>query len=405
MGFAPRLLWVEDEAAAGQLLQALGADPAGVTRMAAKMVRRLVHLTAVPCRAANVLKQEMLALGGDAAVARGTVACAIAVTDVVLIGSLKQLRQLCERLPQQPFGLRELAAELVDLLAAIDRLPRQLLGRNCALDLDRPRIMGVLNVTPDSFSDGGRYQGPEAALRRALEMVREGADLIDIGGESTRPGAPAVSAEEELERVVPVVELLQRELDLPLSIDTSKASVARGAIAAGAHFINDISGLTFDPEIASVAAASGAGLFLMHTPGRPEQMQRQTRYTDLLGEVMAFLARSLARAEAAGVASSKLAVDPGIGFGKDAAGNLLLLQRLRELQSLGRPVLLGTSRKSFIGKVLGQADPGERLFGTLATVALGVERGAQIFRVHDVRAAREAALLAWAIGQGGAALV
>ena len=400
MGFSPRLLWVENETEAGRVIQQLGADPAGVTRMAAKMVRRLVHLGAVPCRAANVLKQEMLSLGGDAAVARGTVACSIPVTDVVLIGSLKQLRQLCERLPQQPFGLRELAAELVVLLSVIDHSPRKLHGRNCYLELDRPRIMGVLNLTPDSFSDGGRYQGADAALRRALEMVREGADLIDIGGESTRPGAPAVSAAEELQRVVPVIEVLRRELDLPLSIDTSKSSVAAAAVAAGANFINDISGLSFDPQMARVAAASAAGLFLMHTPGRPEVMQQHTGYSDLLGEVIASLKASLEQAEAAGIPRSKLAVDPGIGFGKDAAGNLQLLQRLRELQSLGAPVLLGTSRKNFIGKVLGQTDPEQRLFGTLATVALGVERGAQIFRVHDVRAAREAALLAWAISVG-----
>ena len=400
MGFSPRLLWVESETEAGRVIQQLGADPAGVARMAAKMVRRLVHLSAVPCRAANVLKQEMLSLGGDAAVARGTVACSIPVTDVVLIGSLKQLRQLCERLPHQPFGLRELAAELVVLLSVIDHPPSKLQGRNCCLELDRPRIMGVLNLTPDSFSDGGRYQGPEAALRRALEMVREGADLIDIGGESTRPGAPAVSAEEETQRVVPIIEALRRELDLPLSIDTSKSSVAQAAMAAGANFINDISGLSFDSRMAGVAAASAAGLFLMHTPGRPEVMQQHTRYSDLLSEVIGSLQRSLDQAEAAGVPRCKLAVDPGIGFGKDAAGNLQLLQRLRELQCLGTPVLLGTSRKSFIGKVLGQTDPQERLFGTLATVALGVERGAQIFRVHDVRAAREAALLAWAICRG-----
>lgn len=400
MGFSPRLLRVINEAEAGRVIQQLGVDPAEVTSMAAKMVRRLVHLSAVPCRAANVLKQEMLALGGDAVVARGAVVCTMAVTDVILVGSLKQLRQLCERLPLQPCGLPELAADLVVLLCAIDHPSRKLYGRNCCLVLDRPRIMGVLNLTPDSFSDGGRYQQSDAALRRAMEMVAEGVDLIDVGGESTRPGAPEVSAEKELQRVVPVIEALRRELDLPLSIDTYKSQVAQAAVAAGANFINDISGLNFDPAMAGVAADSGAGLFLMHTRGRPEVMQQQTRYTDLLGEVMASLQASLARAEAAGVPRGKLAIDPGIGFGKDVAGNLHLLQRLRELQSLGCPLLLGTSRKSFIGKVLDQPDPQQRLFGTLATVALGVERGAQIFRVHDVRAAREAALMAWAICRG-----
>lgn len=400
MIFSPRLLCVENEAEAGRVIQELGVEPCEVTGMAAKMVRRLVHLSEVPCRAANVLKHEMLALGGDAAVPRGAVACSIPITDIILIGSLSQLRQLCERLPQQPFGLGALAADLVVLLSAIDHPPRKLHGRDCCLVLDRPRIMGVLNLTPDSFSDGGRYQAADAAIRRALEMVKEGADIIDIGGESTRPGAQAVGVEEELQRVVPIIEALRRELDLPLSIDTSKSQVAKAAVDAGVGFINDISGLNFDPALAGVAAASGAGLFLMHTRGRPEVMQRHTLYSDLLGEVIASLRASLAQAETAGVARGKLAIDPGIGFGKDAAGNLQLLQRLREVQGLGCPVLLGTSRKSFIGKVLNQADPEQRLFGTLATVALGVERGAQIFRVHDVRAAREAALLAWAISRG-----
>lgn len=400
MVFSPRLLRVENEAEAGRVIQQLGVDPAEASSMAAKAVQRLVHLSAVSLRAANGLKQEMLTLGGDAALARRSAACSPADTDVVLVGSLKQLRQLCERLPLQLCGLPELAADLVRLLSAIDHPPRKLYGRNCCLVLDRPRIMGVLNLTPDSFSDGGRYQQTDAALRRALEMVAEGADLIDVGGESTRPGAPPVSAEDELQRVVPIIEILRRELDLPLSIDTNKSQVAQAAVAAGANFINDISGLNFDPAMAGVAADSGAGLFLMHTSGRPGVMQQQTYYSDLLGEVMAYLQASLAQAEAAGVPRDKLAIDPGIGFGKDAAGNLQLLQRLRELQGLGCPLLLGTSRKSFIGKVLDQPDPQQRLFGTLATVALGVERGAQIFRVHDVRAAREAALMAWAICRG-----
>jgi dihydropteroate synthase len=397
MPFAPRLLWVEDEAEARREILRVGSDPAGVERMAAKMVRRLVKLTGVPCRAANVLKQEMLALGGDAAVARGSVACAVAETDVILIGSLKKLRQLCRRLTRQPFGLADLSGQLAGLLQNLDRQPRVLVGRRCRLNLDRPLIMGILNVTPDSFSDGGRYDCLERALARGREMAEEGVDLIDVGGESTRPGAPAVSAEAELERVTPVIEALRRELGLPLSVDTNKAVVARAAVAAGADFINDISGLRFDAQMAAAAAESGAGLFLMHTRGRPGQMQQDTAYHDLVGEVIAYLRQSLAEALAAGVAEDKLAVDPGIGFGKSPEGNLEILRRLREFHSLGRPLLLGTSRKSFIGKVLAQPDPDRRLYGTLSTVALGVERGAKIFRVHDVRPAKEAALMAWAV--------
>ncbi|WP_305041563.1 dihydropteroate synthase [Geoalkalibacter sp.] len=272
-----------------------------------------------------------------------------------------------------------------------------LAGRSCRLELDRPRIMGILNVTPDSFSDGGRFLDPGAALTQARAMVAEGADLIDVGGESTRPGAPCVSSEEELARVVPVIERLVREIEVPISIDTTKAAVARAAVAAGAEFINDVSGLRFDPEMARVAAESGAGLFLMHTRGRPERMQEDTRYQDLISEISAYLREGMDLAKAAGVAESRIALDPGIGFGKSLAGNLEILRRLREFHRLGRPLLLGTSRKSFLGALLHQPDPRARLHGTLATVALGVAAGVTIFRVHDVGPAREAALTAFAV--------
>lgn len=275
--------------------------------------------------------------------------------------------------------------------------PGYLRGRTCRIELDRPRIMGVLNITPDSFSDGGEHYPKDRALHRARQMADEGADLIDIGGESTRPGAQAVSAQEELDRVMPVLEALQAEIDVPLSIDTSKSEVARAALAQGAEFVNDISGLTFDPAMAGVVAAGEAGLFVMHTRGRPDQMQADTGYTDLLGEVSAGLAASIRSALAAGVARDKLAVDPGIGFGKGLSGNLRLLRRLAELAPLDQPILLGTSRKSFLGKILGQDIPRHRLAGTLATVALGVAGGASLFRVHDVAPAREAAITAWAV--------
>lgn len=273
----------------------------------------------------------------------------------------------------------------------------ELAGRGCRLDLSRPCLMGVVNLTPDSFSDGGRFSSAEAALRGGLEMLEEGAGILDLGGESTRPGAQPVPLEVELERVIPVIKALRRQTDAPLSIDTSKAEVARQAIAAGANFINDISGLIFDPEMAAVAAESGAGLFLMHTRGRPVAMQQDTFYQDLCAEVTVSLRSSLARARAAGVAPECLAVDPGIGFGKSVAGNLQLLKRIAEFHQLGCPLLLGTSRKSFIGKLLDLEEPLERLPGTLATVAWAVSQGVQLHRVHDVRQAREAALMAWFI--------
>jgi dihydropteroate synthase len=278
--------------------------------------------------------------------------------------------------------------------------PPLLLGRNCRLSLDRPLIMAVLNVTPDSFYDGGQYTELDAALQRAGQMITEGAVLIDIGGESTRPGASLISEQEELDRVVPVIEALTARFDSPLSIDTTKSAVAREAVVAGASFVNDISGLTFDSDMARTVADCGAGLFLMHTRGRPDHMQKDTVYTDLMGEVITSLNFGIEAAVAVGIDIMKIAVDPGIGFGKSVDGNLEILNRLTELQSLGRPVLLGTSRKSFIGKVLTTENPESRLYGSLATIALGVAGGARIFRVHDVAATRDVAMMAWAVGRG-----
>ncbi len=275
--------------------------------------------------------------------------------------------------------------------------PGVLEGRDFTLRIDRPRIMGVLNMTPDSFSDGGRFREPSAALRHALQMIGEGADIIDVGGESTRPGAEEVSTQEELARTVPIIELLRRETDTAISIDTTKSEVARAAILAGANFINDISGLCFDTAMAEVAAETRAGLFLMHTRGRPRDMQKETRYEDLVGEVSSALQNSIDTARGAGIPESRLAIDPGIGFGKSFEGNLELLRRLSELRALGRPILLGTSRKGFLGVISGESDPAARLPGTLATIALGVAQGASIFRVHDVSAARQAADTAYAV--------
>jgi dihydropteroate synthase len=286
------------------------------------------------------------------------------------------------------------------LVAHHGSLQTYLAGRTLRLDLQAPCIVGVLNVTPDSFSDGGRFCSVAEALEQARSMAREGAALIDIGGESTRPGAPSVDEAEELDRVLPVIEALTRELDLPLSIDTSKSTVAAAAVASGVEFVNDISGLSYDPQMADVVAASGAGLIVMHARGRPEAMQQNTDYEDLVGEVVASLQKSIRHAEQAGVALDKIAIDPGIGFGKDTAGNLELLRQTATLAELGRPILLGTSRKSFIGKVLEQKVPADRLIGTMATLALGYAGGARMFRVHDVAAARQTVLMAQAVCDG-----
>jgi dihydropteroate synthase len=273
--------------------------------------------------------------------------------------------------------------------------------RGFDLTLDRPRIMGVVNVTPDSFSDGGEFLDADAAIQHGLRLVEEGADLIDVGGESTRPGAAAVSVDEELGRVVDVVEALAAAGAL-VSIDTSKAPVAAGAIEAGAAAINDVTALG-DPDMAAVACRYQVGLVLMHMQGSPQTMQTEPSYDDVVGEVSGFLVERAARAEAAGVGRSSIAIDPGIGFGKTVDHNLLLLRDLGVLADLGYPLLVGTSRKSFLGKVTGRSAPGDRDLASAVSVALAVERGADIVRVHNVSACREAALLSLAIvrGSGG----
>jgi len=243
--------------------------------------------------------------------------------------------------------------------------------------------MGILNVTPDSFSDGGQFIDVDAAVEHALAMARGGADIIDVGGESTRPGAESVSVDEELRRVVPVIERLAEAVDVLISIDTAKPAVARAALAAGAAIVNVITGLHGDEALARVAAEFGAAVIVMHIKGTPRTMQQNPVYDDLLGEVIAYLRESIAIAERNGVPAERVIVDPGIGFGKTVRHNLELMARLRELEVLGRPILVGTSRKSTIGKITGKpADA--RQFGTAATVAICIANGAGIVRVHDV---------------------
>jgi dihydropteroate synthase len=244
-------------------------------------------------------------------------------------------------------------------------------------------VMGIVNVTPDSFADGGRYLDPAAAVAHGLELAAEGADLLDVGGESTRPGAAYVEEEVELHRVLPVVEGLAAATDVPISIDTRKAAVAAAALAAGATMVNDVSAGRDDPDLLGVAAEAGAAVVLMHMQGTPATMQDDPRYGDVLAEVEAFLQERLAAAEAAGVASEALVVDPGIGFGKRDEHNYALLGGLARLTRLGHPVLVGTSRKGFIGRAL-DLPVGERLEGSAAAVVWAVERGARIVRVHDV---------------------
>ena len=269
--------------------------------------------------------------------------------------------------------------------------------RDRALRIDRTLIMGILNVTPDSFSDGGQFFDIAQAVIRGLKVADEGADIIDVGGESTRPGSVAVPLAEELRRVIPVVRTLAERTSCLISVDTTKAIVARAALAAGAHIINDVSAATWDPAMAAVAVEFKAGLVLMHCQGNPQTMQQDPHYTDVVAEVRSYLAARLEALAAAGLTRDHMVVDPGIGFGKTLEHNLALLRHLDQFSALARPILIGVSRKTMLGKLTGREKPEQRLAGGLAALTSAVLRGARIIRTHDVAASRDAARVADAL--------
>jgi len=258
---------------------------------------------------------------------------------------------------------------------------------------DRVLVMGILNTTPDSFYDGGKYTSVDAAVARARKLIAEGADIIDVGGESSRPGAAPVPAEVELSRVVPVIEQIRGESDVAISVDTTKSVVARAALAAGADIVNDISALRFDPEMASVIADTGAYVVLMHMQGTPRTMQENPTYTDPVAEIKTFLANRIAAAIHAGIDEARIILDPGIGFGKCLKHNLAILRRISEFKELGVPILIGLSRKSFLGEILGVPTE-DRLIGTVAANAVAIRNGADIIRVHDVKEGKQTAQVA-----------
>ncbi len=280
-----------------------------------------------------------------------------------------------------------------DVVEAISKLRAPI----AALNFDQPIVMGILNVTPDSFSDGGQFETIAAAQKHALEMIAQGAELIDIGGESTRPGAQTVAIKEEIARVVPAIRAVREHSKVPISIDTRKADVADAAIKAGANIVNDVSGFTYDPHLAAVVAESGAGVCLMHTQGPPETMQDNPEYSDILLEVYDFLDSQIRVAEQSGISRDRIMVDPGIGFGKTVEHCLELIAGISLFHGLGCPILLGVSRKSFIGHITGQESAQDRSFGSVSAAIVALSQGVQLFRVHDIEAHAEAFKISTAI--------
>ena len=383
--FRARVLEVSSFAEIAREIEKTDSDPEGVGIMTRKARVFPIRLDHVPLKAAPLLKQEMLALGADAAHAKGVADLSVESTTVVLLATWGQYRRLIPKLARQPFRLKSIGAAAERALANYTRqAPRTVRGLHRSFEVGRRTlVMGVVNVTPDSFSDGGKFLDPDAAVARATRLVQEGADLVDVGGESTRPGATPVSAEEEWRRVGPVIARLATELALPVSIDTRSAEVAEKALEAGADLVNDVSGLR-DPPMRALLARRGAPVILMHMRGTPETMQVDTTYTDVRAEVYASLANAAQQAVEDGISAEQLLIDPGLGFGKSGEQNLELLAHLGEFRSLGWPVVVGASRKSFLGALLGGASVSDRVEGGVAAAVVAALHGADIVRTHDV---------------------
>lgn len=389
---------IDSLAQARAQISGVGASSVGIESMAPKAIQHTIKLEGVSSQAANILKQEMLAIGGEAAIAKGVIGLKAKSSDVLLMATLKVYDRLIEKLARQPFGLTGIAQELRELLVNLSQ--KDSWGLACGkykLPLGRrTHIMGILNVTPDSFADGGLYNDLDSAILHAKDMVAQGADIIDVGGESTRPGSKPVSLPEELGRVIPVIKALLEEVDLPISVDTYKSKVAAEALDLGVHMVNDVSALRMDPHMADVVAEHRVPIILVHMQGRPRNMQKNPRYRCVVGEILGFLRERISAAVDRGIAQENIIIDPGIGFGKLSSHNLEIIRRLWEFKSLGRPILLGPSRKRVIGDVLGLPLE-ERLEGTAALVAAGILNGADIVRVHDVKEMVRVARMADAI--------
>jgi len=366
-----------------ELFKLMGVNPEGMGIMIPKGRFRTVLLKELKPVPANILKQECLAVGAECALHQRSITHEVDTTDALIMATDDQYLRIINHLQRQPFGISGIGKKLDTLI--FEPVNNQVkLAHGKTLDLSKGTVvMGILNLTPDSFSDGGNYTKRDAALKRAEEMIREGAGIIDVGGESTRPGASEVSVGEEMDRVVPIVEGL-KDICPVISVDTAKPDVAETALKSGAHLINDIFGFRKNQRMAKVVSRHGAGAVLMHIQGTPGTMQENPRYRDVVGEILGVLEESVQIAMDENITKDHLIIDPGIGFGKDVRHNLDILLYLREFKALKIPVLVGASRKSFIGKIDG-SHVTERLGGSLAAAVTSVMNGASILRVHDIK--------------------
>ena len=397
-----RILQIDHSKDLKQIMQEIRVDSCGINIMLPKGISHLIRLDSISNIAANILKQEMLSLGGEVAVSRHALTGRLKRTDCLLMGNLSQINRLNDKLKKQPFGLDKLGDDLSKGLANYqrDNFSVDLGGYRLALGR-RTYIMGIVNLTPDSFSGDGLYRGScfLPAGRQGVprvsyvidfveKMVEDGADIIDVGGESSRPGARSIPIKEELDRTIPAIKALAKKIKVPISIDTHKPEVARQALDNGAAMVNDIAGLR-NPKMIKFIAKYRAGVVIMHMKGNPRTMQKNPVYASLMDEIREYLDKAINTAIDAGIDREKIILDPGIGFGKTLEHNLEILKNLRELKVLGRPILVGPSRKAFIGKIL-NVGPQERIFGTVSSCILAVKNGANIVRVHDVKEVKQA---------------
>ncbi|MBN1823832.1 MAG: dihydropteroate synthase [Endomicrobiales bacterium] len=382
-----RIIKASDLQEVKRAVKSVGADAWSAGHMSPKGLFRTVLVEKIDNRAASILKQEMLALGAEAAIDEKISRFARGFSKVLLMGTERHFELLSKKLASQPFGLKALSGKVAEALLNYGTKPSFFRAAGSKVALGKgPVVMGVLNVTPDSFYDGGRYGGREDAVSHALSMQREGAEIIDIGGESSRPGAASVSAQEERKRIIPVIKRLAKVLNVPISVDTCKPEVARAALDAGAEIVNDITGLRHqNGGMAKVVSRAGAGVIIMHMQGMPKSMQKKPRYGDVMSDICGFFGERTAFALDSGIKKESIAIDPGIGFGKKVWHNLKVIKNLSELTAFGFPVAIGLSRKSFIGKILGGCPPHERYSGSVAGAVVAALNGADILRVHDVK--------------------
>jgi len=391
--FNSRILSVDSGSLKDEIFIQVNPTEIGAAKVSNKGIFYNILIQNVKSVVANVIKQEMLSVGGDAAVARGALDISVERSNVVIVGNLKQLKLFAMKIKAQPFSMKFLGSELLKIIDNFNKNSFILKSKDREIHLlpNKTYIMGILNATPDSFSDGGDFTNIDTAIKHVEQMLKDGADFIDIGGESTRPGAENVSVDEELRRVIPLITLIKREFpDSFVSIDTYKAKVAEEALIHGADIINDISALKFDNNMFDLLIKYKVPAILMHIKGTPSNMQVNPTYHNLINEISNYFREIILYVEDHGGDPSNLIIDPGIGFGKTFTHNLEILNRLKEFKSFGLPILIGTSRKSFIGKILNRPTPKDRINGSIASACIASSNGAKIIRTHDVQQSVEA---------------